>query len=265
MLPPLTVRPIVFTPQPDRWRHLLAAAGGTTIESHDGWWVVAMGSGRVGIHAVPADGPAPGPDSRWVLGFETPDLDAFARAARDGVEHAGGTIAVARAGHGTQLRVTGPDGLTFGIDEAGEPAGPSHTGRADAAGPTVAPLWMTDDVEGATALLEALGLERRLASDSGGWVDLVAADGLHAVHANGTGTPTEPSAVPGFEHADVDALAALLRRSGVTSRIIDEAYGRSLRIDDPDSGREIWVNETMRDLYGYSGGRDAAPGGAAEQ
>jgi hypothetical protein len=274
MIPPVTVRPIVFTPHTDRWRDLLTAAGGRLVVDHDGWSVVALGSGRVGIHPAAPDASGHGPVARWALGFETPDLDAFVAAAREGVERAGGSFDVVPVDQGRQLRVTGPDGLTFGIDEPGAPGGHSPT-PADEPSPTpaggagadltVAPLWMTDEVEGATTLLEALGLTRRNASNSGNWVDLVAADGLHAVHAYGAGVPTEPSAVPGLEHPDVDALAEHLRRAGVDSRVIDESYGRSLRIDDPDGGPEIWVNETMRDLYVYTGGGPDAPATDAQQ
>ncbi|MGO1833450.1 MAG: VOC family protein [Actinomycetaceae bacterium] len=272
MIPPLTVRPIVFTPHTGRWRDLLTAAGGRLVVDHDGWSVVALGSGRVGVHPGAPDASSHGPVARWALGFETPDLDAFVAATREGVEHAGGSFDVVPVDHGRQLRVTGPDGLTFGIDEPDAPGEhapapqveysptPAFGAGADLA---VAPLWMTDEVEGAAALLEALGLARRNASHSGNWVDLVAADGLHAVRANGAGVPTAPSAGPRLAHPAVVARAELLRRAGGGARVIDESYGRSLRIDDPDGGAEIWVNETMRDLYGYTGGGPDAPAGDA--
>ena len=53
---------------------------------------------------------------------------------------------------------------------------------------------------------------------------------------------------------DVDRLSEVLKSRGFVSRVIDEAYGRSLRIDDPDGGVELWVNERQSDLYGYREG-----------
>ena len=46
-----------------------------------------------------------------------------------------------------------------------------------------------------------------------------------------------------------------LRRGGVTAQIAQVGASlRSLRIDDPDGGVELWVNERQSDLYGYREG-----------
>ena len=65
----------------------------------------------------------------------------------------------------------------------------------------------------------------------------------------------EAEVVLSFEwDGDVDRLSEVLKSRGFVSRVIDEAYGRSLRIDDPDGGVELWVNERQSDLYGYREG-----------
>lgn len=247
MTTPITVRPVVYTDRPADWRTLLLALGGADVSGHDGWSVVALGAGRIGIHDAEGDDAGV-----WTLGFEAPDLRAFLGEVSDDVAAAGGTIEPFQAGHGPSLKVIAPDGLTFLVDSPEAP-----TLRASGSELTVAPLWMTADVDGSARLLEALGLRRRTTSDSGGWVDLRAADGLQAVHADAppdthAGAATVSRAIPGFEHPDLAALAAQLGRAGVDSRLIDESYGRTLRLDDPDGGAEIWINESMRDHYGYT-------------
>ena len=80
-------------------------------------------------------------------------------------------------------------------------------------------------------------------------VDFTLTDGLMAVHRG------EAEVVLSFEwDGDVDRLSEVLKSRGFVSRVIDEAYGRSLRIDDPDGGVELWVNERQSDLYGYREG-----------
>lgn len=111
---------------------------------------------------------------------------------------------------------------------------------------SVLPLWMTPTVDEAAQIMIRLGLGPRLRSDSGEWADFSGAHGLAAVHRE-----ESPQVVLAFESADLDPLAARLRTSGLRGDIVDENYGRSLRIDDPDGGEEIMVNETIRDLYGY--------------
>jgi hypothetical protein len=70
--------------------------------------------------------------------------------------------------------------------------------------------------------------------------------GLVGVHAD-----QRVSTVLSFETADAPALAERFAARGLRADIVDESYGRSLRFDDPDGGVELWVNETMTDLYGY--------------
>lgn len=112
------------------------------------------------------------------------------------------------------------------------------------------PIWVTPHVENAAQALLGAGATRRIASDSGVWADLTVDDGLVAVHEG-----QKVGTVLSFEYAgDLDALAEQVRASGVQVRVIDETFGRTLRLDHPDGGKEIWVNERQQDLYGYHQG-----------
>jgi hypothetical protein len=241
----LTVRPITFTTVPDAWLAVLHALGGKSLVDDDDWHVVAFASGRVAVHAVRQGDPLAGTQ---VLGFETDDVDAVAAAT-------GRPVDVDADGPG--IAVTGADGLSFRI-HAATPDEDVATGAAQptTAQPTaVLPLWYSPDVADAVATLERLGLRRRIASDAGTWVDLAAPDGgLVAAHR------AERSSVQiSFEHPDVRALAVALEAAGVGSTVVDENYGFSLRVPNPDAaigahstGSEIFVNQTQRDLYGYT-------------
>lgn len=112
----------------------------------------------------------------------------------------------------------------------------------------VAPLITTPEVETIADLVAHLGLKRRLTSDEGRYADLVA-DGILAVHI---GTP---DFVIGLEAPDLDTLLPRLAEAGFRATMIDENYGRTLRIEHPDNPAqeaEIWVNESQTDTYGYT-------------
>jgi hypothetical protein len=237
----LVVRPIVFTAVPDRWLAVLRALGGHSLVDDGAWHVLTFASGRVAVHAVAPDDPLAGSQA---LGFETDDLEAVAIAT-------GVPTDVDADGPG--ISVTGPDELSFRVHgrsrdvDAEPPAQPT----------AVLPLWYSPDVPGAVATLERLGLRRRIASDAGTWVDLAASGGglVAAHHAGRSGVQVS------LEHPDVQALAAALEAAGVEATVVDENYGFSLRIPNPDAvgprvtgaaGTEIYVNQTQRDLYGYS-------------
>ncbi len=118
----------------------------------------------------------------------------------------------------------------------------------------VTPVRYTDDVPAMRAFLEALGLPPQLSSDSGGWV-LQRGDGggvqLHTTAV--TERPHQPGDTDlSFESDEpLEEVQARLISAGFTdAHIIDEEFGRSLRLTDPD-GRQIHVAEPMSDLYGY--------------
>lgn len=173
--------------------------------------------------------------ARWVALAEA--LGATVTAHDDGthlVEFAGGRLSV----------ITGDSpAVEFGLEEVtGEL--PVKSGSVQ-----VAPLLCTPQVEETAQLLAGQGLQRRLTSDSGDWADLVG-DGIVGVHIG-----EEESTVMAFEAADVQALKEPLEEAGFRVALMDEAYGRTLRVEHPDDARqeaEIWINETQTDTYGYT-------------
>lgn len=176
----------------------------------------------------------PNPD-RWValataLGAAVATHDDGAHLA----EFVGGRLSI----------VTGDSpGEEFGLEPAGvEP-------RAKHGSVHVAPLLYTQQVEQTARRLAGEGLRRRLTSDSGDWADLVG-DGIVGVHIG-----EQDRTQVGFEAADVEALQQPLADAGFRVALVDEAYGRTLRVehpDNPDQDAEIWINETQTDTYGYT-------------
>lgn len=234
--PRLVSRPIVYTSRPARWVGLLGALGAHTVHEDGDWHVLALGSGRVAVHAVDRGDRL---DGTHQLGFESPDLRTTAETLG---------LDVTATDDGPMVRVAGADGLTFLIGEVTAPVGAGAV--ASPTEPTaVLPLWYTPDVAGAAAVLSRIGLEPRISSDTATWIDLVApGGGLAAAHA-----AEEPSVQVSFEHPDVGALGRRARTAGLDATVVDESYGQSLRIPDPDDPvSEVWVNQTQTDLYGYS-------------
>ena len=98
-------------------------------------------------------------------------------------------------------------------------------------------------------VLDGLGMRRRVIEEDGSWVDLTArAGGLHGVHRS-----EEVGAELSFElTGDVSVLQEELAAAGVEALLHEEAFGRSLRITDPDGGSPVWVVERQPDLYSYA-------------
>lgn len=234
----ITARPIRFTTDTAAHRRWLEALGATVVTDAPGWTVLAVGSGRIALHAADDTHPA----GLTTLGWEVPDLTAWqARAQTAEVPST-----VQEMPHGTAAVVTAPDGMTFTVDPAAEPENPAPTDPALSA----LPLWVTSDVAGARNILEGMGARGRLAADSEVWTDYVLpGGGLAAVHD----TDGAPEAELAFEFdGDVESLLPRLRQVGVEALLIDETYGRTLQVPDPDrSDSTIWINEAQRDLYGY--------------
>lgn len=237
-------RPIVFTADLPAWRVLLEAFGGVVLVENPGWWVYAVGSGRVALHDAAHSPHEPG---HVQLGFEVPDLDAW--SGRVGVEHV-----IEEAGHGTAARVIAPDGVWFWVDGSDPAADAAATaaresGREPTPGIAVLPLWYTPDPRTARGVLEAVGATPRITGDDGTWADLVCSGGgLVAVHAD-----ERAGTVLSFEHdGPLEDLQERLTAVGVEAALVDETYGRSLRVPDPDGRTPIWVNEAQTDLYGFT-------------
>ncbi|WP_116949352.1 hypothetical protein [Jiangella endophytica] len=224
----LTVRPVRRTAHADAWVRVVEALGGVAA-GRDGDRVdLALGHGRVTV--VRAD------ESGTELGFEAPDLLAVAaECERNGL---------ATMSAGGRLELTGPDGLRVHVDERPDAVPPPG---ADPALSTL-PLWYSPDVAGAAAVLDRLGLTVRIASHIGDWVDFIApGGGLVAAHRADV-----PSVQLSFEYdGDVRALAARLAGRGLTASVVDENYGLTVRVPDPDGTGDIWVNQIQTDLHGY--------------
>jgi hypothetical protein len=204
--------------------------GATVAVDSPGWVVLRFGGGVVALHSAEA--------SRTELWVEAEDPEVTARAT-------GGEVALKPTDDAGQLwRATLPGGLVVGFSTW-------QAVEDDRAGAlpelAVQPLLFTPDVAAAAAMLAAIGARPRISSDSGDWADFVLDDGLMAVHVGpevGVGLSFE------FD-GDIERLAGRLGSHGIPARVIDEPYGRSLRVDHPDGEDEIWVNERQTDLYGY--------------
>lgn len=120
----------------------------------------------------------------------------------------------------------------------------------------VMPVWYPRDMHAAEHLLRTLGLQPRIASESGNWRDFsVAGGGLVALHADAdadsSAAPARPRTELSFEYrGDLDALAERLELAGFEGVIIDEAYNRTLRVTTPD-GWTLWINAAQEDLHGF--------------
>jgi hypothetical protein len=111
----------------------------------------------------------------------------------------------------------------------------------------------TDDVPGMRRFLEALGLTARISG--GGWVDFTSpTTGMAARHeAPGTITPYQAGETSLSFEADepLEPLRDRLIAAGFgDAHIVDEAYGRTLFVTEPDG---VWVaiDGAQTDLYGY--------------
>ena len=225
-----------FTTRPERWAELALALGGTKIVDGGCWQVFALAGGRLAIHTVEPDHPKAGAQT---ISFDVPDLSNF--GAVNGVVD--GQIREIDMGHGRVLEVTSSPLPNFFVEEVeGEMTHPGET--------LVAPLFYTPEVQEGARLIASLGLTARVSSLSGTYVDF-ADDGVVAVHHGTRGVG------PSFEHPDVTALIEPLQAAGFRATLIDETYGRTLRVENPDDASveaEIWINETQTDLYGYREG-----------
>ncbi|MFP5316192.1 MAG: VOC family protein [Actinomycetes bacterium] len=224
----LRVRPIVFTPNLDAFTDTFTALGLRQVEDAPGWRVFAGDSGHVALHA--ADQPS------LSFSFEVGSVTEFARRTAE----AGTAAVVVDTADGPAAQVTTPDGRTFLAYEAPlADAAPVKEGLA------VMPIWYTTDPAAGAKVFSDIGARQRISSRTGSWIDFAAKNGgLVAVHeAETDGTQLA------FEFTG--DITALQQRTPAATILIDENYGRSLRVPNPDGGR-IWINEWQEDLYGYT-------------
>jgi catechol 2,3-dioxygenase-like lactoylglutathione lyase family enzyme len=112
----------------------------------------------------------------------------------------------------------------------------------------VVPIRYSADVDAAVRFYRALGLEVGARSRPGAWVELPAAAGMLAIHR----APTDEAGRCELAFEADEPLAAVaerLRRAGFEpGPVIDENFGQSLRVPDPD-GVWVQINRHDRSLY----------------
>ena len=109
------------------------------------------------------------------------------------------------------------------------------------------PIRYCADIDASTRFYRALGLAVGDATRTGGWVELPAATGALALHRAAEDAGECELAFEADE--PLEAVAGRLTAAGYEpGPILDEAYGRSLRVTDPD-GVPVQVNENDRTLY----------------
>ncbi|MBA3250180.1 MAG: VOC family protein [Geodermatophilaceae bacterium] len=110
----------------------------------------------------------------------------------------------------------------------------------------VMPIRYVRDVEAAARFYAALGLTVTTRQRGGGWLELTGSAGILALHSSDQGGEAELGLLADEPLEDV---VRQLRAAGFEpGPILDEAYGRSLRLTDPD-GVELLVNEHDTSLY----------------
>jgi catechol 2,3-dioxygenase-like lactoylglutathione lyase family enzyme len=115
----------------------------------------------------------------------------------------------------------------------------------------VMPIRYVADMEAAAKFYTALGLVAGDGSRSGNWAELGAAGGMLGLHTARSSAADEPGHIELSFEADepLEAIAGRLAAAGFEAEaILDENFGRSLRVTDPD-GLVIQVNEHDRTIY----------------
>lgn len=227
----VTIQQILFATNTADWHRLAPALGLVAPYPPEPRWAEFHGEGRFAVHYATEDKPAGTVEIHLVVD----DLDVAERAlasftvAREVIEDLGEHLIV-RAASGIEVTIWSG-------------AQPVHLGSL-----AVQPIWFQQELDEPRRILETLGLRPRIRSDSGGWVEFEAdGGGLLALHHG----ETPRVGLSFLESSDLDALAARLRSAGFEAAVIDESFGRTVRLPDPDGGEELWINGRQEDLYGY--------------
>jgi catechol 2,3-dioxygenase-like lactoylglutathione lyase family enzyme len=113
------------------------------------------------------------------------------------------------------------------------------------------PIRYVADMEASARFYTALGLAAGDGSRSGNWAELGASGGMLALHTARSSAADRPGHVELSFEADepLEAIAGRLASAGFEAEaIVDENFGRSLRVTDPD-GVPVQVNEHDRTIY----------------
>lgn len=227
----ITVEQILYTSAPQRWWALAEELGFAAVGTPSAEWSEFRADGLLALHRVTESHPAGSVDLHVIVD----DVDRVAAAL---CEH--NVARTFMAGVGDVLTVHASSGVVLTVAAgAGEP----HLGKI-----AVQPIWFQPDVDEATAILTAVGLRAEIAANDGGWVEFRAdrggSIGVHMSEAAGVGASF-------LSCGDLAERARVLTDAGFPAHVIDEAYGRSMRITNPDGGSDIWINGAQEDLYGY--------------
>lgn len=238
----MIVRPIRFTERPQEHARIFRALGARVYGESDAPWVLmAFGRGRVAFH-LPHAGRVAGSTA---LGFEVSDVTEWASSNE---------YEVSQMRQGPAIVVAAEDGQILIIDnsdprvDAAEASLALASGGTDVSALAVAPLWLTPDVAGARGVLEELGGRLDITSNSGTWADCQFDSGRVAAHV-----AEDVRAELSFHFdGNIEVLRDRAQAGGISAVVVDEGYGRSLRMADPDNPDEdIVINEQQSDLYGY--------------
>jgi hypothetical protein len=229
------VQPTYFTARPVEWSRLLTALGFVTGGTTDASCAEYTGDGLLRVCGVDADDPRCGSVELTLLVSDLSRAEERVRSLNIGAVRETGKD------RGDRLVVTAASGQTIVVAAAEGPRAAADAAMA------VMPIWYQDDLDEPLRIVEALGLQRRLSSLDGTWIDLTAAGGgLVGLHS-GRGTDISLSCE---YRGDLDACAERLAAAGFAASVVDEAYNRTLLVATPD-GWDLWVNGVIDDLYGY--------------
>lgn len=252
----LRVRPIHFTHRPEEFFPIFDALGFVRSPRQpsgevEDWIEFDAGSGRLALHWVPDESPL---DGVTKLGFEVRVLDEFIERTRAELPREA-TIRRGVEEFGEFAAISAPDGISLQADQTAtleQSEAANHRLRVNQ-------LWLTPQTASAVAVLEAMGARRSLSAQHSGYTEMTAKNGgLTMVH------PAESPSVGGLSLAyqgPVEAPLAQLLARGIEAHIVDETYGRTLHIANPDdrrlgrtpTGPTIWVDEDYKkDGYGYT-------------
>lgn len=114
----------------------------------------------------------------------------------------------------------------------------------------VMPIRYVRDLEACERFYALFGLDVDARQRGGGWLELAAAGGTLALHSRDPGVGgAEPEVELAFAADEpLEKLQVRLAGAGFDSAIVDEAFGRSLRVTDPE-GLRVQVNEHDLELY----------------
>ena len=112
----------------------------------------------------------------------------------------------------------------------------------------VMPIRYVRDMAAAERFYGLLGLTVDARQRNGHWTELAAGGGGLGLHlaAGGDGVPPVELAFVATE--PLEAIRARLTEAGYACDLVDEAFGRSLRVTDPE-GVRLQINENDQELY----------------